>query len=80
VLIPYFETLTFYAAYEVMQLTKLCRKKPQVKLQDKEGLVFKTFDSKNQCAEFLGISTHTVSKRKITNSPVIYKNQEYFII
>jgi hypothetical protein len=59
---------------EVMQ------KKTQVKLQDKEGLVFKTFDSKNQCAEFLGISTHTVSKRKITNSPVVYKNQEYFII
>lgn len=54
------------------------RKKTQVELQDKEGLVFKTFDSKNQCAEFLGLST--VSKRKITNSPVIYKNQEYFII
>jgi len=55
------------------------RIKTQVELQDKEGLVFKTFDSKNQSAEFLGISTHTVSKRKITNSPVIYKNQEYFI-
>jgi hypothetical protein len=54
------------------------RIKTQVELQDKEGLVFKTFDSKNQCAEFLGISTHTVSKRNITNSLVVYKNQEFF--
>jgi len=32
------------------------RTKTKVELKDQEGLVFKTFDSMNKCAEFLGVS------------------------
>lgn len=56
------------------------RTKTKVELKDQEGLVFKTFDSMNKCAEFLGVSTHTVAKRIKTNSPVSYNNKELFIL
>lgn len=55
------------------------RTRTKVELKDQEGLVFKTFDSMNKCAEFLGVSTHTVSKRMKTNSPISYNNKELFI-
>nr|YP_009254022.1 hypothetical protein [Hypomyces aurantius]ANC62708.1 hypothetical protein [Hypomyces aurantius] len=55
------------------------RTKTKVELKDQEGLVFKTFDSMNKCAEFLGVSTHTVSKRIKSNSPVIFNNKEFII-
>ncbi len=56
------------------------RLKIQVELQDQEGSVFKTFDSMNKCADFLGISTHTVSKRMKTSLPVILNNKEYNVV
>nr|SNU77049.1 TPA: LAGLIDADG endonuclease [Fusarium oxysporum f. sp. cucumerinum]SNU77078.1 TPA: LAGLIDADG endonuclease [Fusarium oxysporum f. sp. cucumerinum]SNU77107.1 TPA: LAGLIDADG endonuclease [Fusarium oxysporum f. sp. cucumerinum] len=56
------------------------RLKIQVELHDQEGSVFKTFDSMNKCADFLGISTHTVSKRMKTSLPVILNNKEYNVV
>lgn len=56
------------------------RLKIQVELRDQEGLVFKTFDSMNKCADFLGVSTHTVSKRMKTSLPVILNNKEYIVV
>lgn len=55
------------------------RTKTKVELKDQEGLAFKTFDSMNKCAEFLGVSTHTVSKRIKTNSLVSFNNKEFII-
>jgi len=55
------------------------RTKTKVELKDQEGLVFKIFDSMNKCAEFLGVSTHTVSKRIKNNSSVRFNSKEYFI-
>nr|SNU77826.1 TPA: LAGLIDADG endonuclease [Fusarium oxysporum] len=56
------------------------RLKIQVELHDQGGSVFKTFDSMNKCADFLGISTHTVSKRMKTSLPVILNNKEYNVV
>lgn len=58
----------------------IARVKTQVILKDKEGLTFKTFESMNNCAKFLGVSTHTVSKRIRTGSHITLNNKEYLII
>lgn len=58
----------------------ITRVKTQVELIDMEGLKFKTFKSMNNCAEFLGVSTHTVSKRIKTGEPVSLNNKQYLII
>jgi hypothetical protein len=59
------------------------RIKTQVELRDQENLVFKIFDSMNECAKFLGflgVSTHTVSKRMKTGVPVTLNSKEYHIV
>lgn len=56
------------------------RVKTSVELRDSEYIGFKLFDSMNDCAKFLGVSTHTVSKRMKTNIPVIFNDKKYFII
>jgi hypothetical protein len=53
------------------------RSKIQVELRDQEDLVFKIFDSMNECAKFLGVSTHTVTKRMKTGVPVVLNGKEY---
>lgn len=48
-----------------------------MELRDQEDLVFKIFDSMNECAKFLGVSTHTVTKRMKTGVPVVLNGKEY---
>lgn len=56
------------------------RNKIQVKLCDGEGIVFQTFHSLNQCAEFVGVSAHTVSKKMKTSVPIEYNSKEFWIV
>lgn len=69
----------FIKSLNKYQSLSFLEKKTKVVLRDLEGLEFQTFESMNRCAEFLGVSTHTVSKRKRTNSPIIFNNKEYYI-
>lgn len=55
------------------------RKNIKVELIDPQGLVFKTFNSITSCAEFLEVSSHTVTKRIKTNKSVSFNNKEYYI-
>lgn len=58
----------------------IVRNKTQVELRDQEDIVFKVFDSMNECAKFLGVSTHTVTKRMKTGVPVTLNGKEYRIV
>jgi len=58
----------------------IARIKTQVELRNQEDLVFKVFDSMNECAKFLGVSTHTVTKRMKTGVPVTLNGKEYLIV
>lgn len=46
----------------------------KVELKDPQGSIFKTFNSKTSCAEFLGVSSHTVTKIIKTKRLVLVKN------
>jgi hypothetical protein len=49
------------------------RKRLNLTLIDPQGSIFKIFNSKSSCAEFLGISSHTVTKI-IKNKRPVYLN------
>ena len=51
----------------------------KVKLIDNQGLVFKTFNSITSCAEFLKVSSYTVTKIIKTNKSLYFNNKEYYI-
>lgn len=48
-----------------------------MELKDPQGSIFKTFNSKISCAEFLGVSSHTVTKIIKTKRPVFFNGEEY---
>lgn len=51
----------------------------KVELQEKNGLVFNTFDSISECAKFLGLAPRTVTTRLQKNQPVIVEGREFFV-
>jgi hypothetical protein len=55
------------------------RKSLKVILIDSQGSIFKVFNSKSSCAEFLGISSHTVTKTIEKNRPVYFNGEVYNI-
>lgn len=55
------------------------RKNIKVELKDPQGSIFKIFNSKISCAEFLGVSSHTVTKIIKTKRPVFLNGEEYNI-
>jgi len=50
--------------------------KIKVELCDKDGLIFKSFDSITSCADFLGLSITTVRNKIQKNQTVIVDNIE----
>lgn len=54
------------------------RKNPGVELRDPQGLIFKTFKYITSWAKFLGVCSHTITKRIKTNKPVSFNNKEYY--
>lgn len=56
------------------------RKSLKVTLIDSQGSIFKIFNSKSSCAEFLGISSHTVTKTIEKKRPIYFNGKVYNII
>lgn len=55
------------------------RSKTKVALYDKEGKLFKTFNSMVECGKFIGIHSVTVKQKIKLNKAINYENKEYFI-
>ena len=55
------------------------RSKTKVALYDKEGKLFKTFNSIVECSKFIGIHSVTVKQKIKLNKAINYENKEYFI-
>jgi len=55
------------------------RSRTKVALLDKEGNVFKTFESMVDCGKFLGIYSSTVKYKIKNKNPVLYNNEYYDI-
>ena len=55
------------------------RKSIKVALKDSKGSIFNIFSSKAGCAEFLGVSSHTITKRIKIKRSVYFNGKEYNI-
>lgn len=51
----------------------------EVELRDPQGFIFKTFKSITNCEKFLGVSSHTITKRIKTNKSVFFNDREYYV-
>lgn len=50
-----------------------------VTLVDETGEIFKTFDSGNLCAQYLGVGRTSVYSKIKSNKPVLFNNKKYYI-